>query len=73
MLNAIGDSMSDLASSQDEDDGDDEDDDGEDTWLDKLSEDDKPGWVMGTIVGMDLSVVITGAGLGLSAAQPDAL
>ena len=49
MLNAIGDSQSDLASSEDEEDGEDEDDDEEDTELGKLSEDDEPGWVMGTI------------------------
>jgi len=49
MLNAIGDSLSDLASSEDEEDGEDEDDDEEDTGQCKLSEDDKPGWVMGTI------------------------
>jgi len=49
MLNAIGDSLSNLASSEDEEDGEDEDDDEEDTELGKLSEDDKPGWVMGTI------------------------
>jgi len=49
MLNAIGDSLSDLASSDDEHDGEDEEDDKEDTELDKLSDDDEPGWVMGTI------------------------
>jgi len=49
MLNAIGDSLSDLASSEDEEDGEDEDDDEEDTGHGKLSEDDEPGWVMGTI------------------------
>jgi len=49
MLNAIGDSLRYLASSDDEQDGEDEDDDEEDTELGKLSEDDKPGWVMGTI------------------------
>jgi hypothetical protein len=49
MLNAIGDSLSDLASSDDEEDGEDEDDDEEDTGHGKLSEDDEPGWVMGTI------------------------
>ena len=48
MLNAIGDSLSDLASSDDEQDGEDEEDD-EDTELGKLSDDDEPGWVMGTI------------------------
>ena len=43
MLNAIADSLSDLASSEDEDDDEDYSD------LGKLSEDDEPGWVMGTI------------------------
>jgi len=47
MLIAIGDSLSDLASSDDGEDGEDEDD--EETELGKLSDDDKPGWVMGTI------------------------
>jgi len=49
MLNAIRDSVSDLASSEDEEDGEDEDDDEDDTELGKLSKDDDPGWVMGTI------------------------
>jgi len=49
MFNAIGNSLSDLVSSEDEEDGEDEDDDEEDTELGKLSEDDEPGWVMGTI------------------------
>jgi hypothetical protein len=49
MLNAITDSLSNLASSQDEEDGEDEDDDEEDTGLHKLSEDDEPCWVMGNI------------------------
>jgi len=49
MLNAIGDSLSYLASSEDEEDGEDGDDDEEDTAHGKLSEDDQPGWVMGTI------------------------
>jgi hypothetical protein len=47
MLNAIGDSLSDLASSEDE-----EDDDEEDTRHGTLSEDDEPCWVMGTISQM---------------------
>jgi len=47
MLTAIGDSLRDLASSNDGDDGEDEDD--EETEKGKLSEDDEPGWVMGTI------------------------
>ena len=49
MLNAMGDSLSDLASSKDDQDGKDEEDDEEDTQLGKLSDDDEPGWVMGTI------------------------
>jgi len=49
MLNAIGDSLSDLARSDDEDDGEDEDDKEEDPAGGKLREDDEPGWVMGTI------------------------
>jgi len=49
MLNAIGDSLSNLASSEYEEDREDEDDDEEDTELGKLSEHDEPGWVMGTI------------------------
>ena len=52
MLNAIRDSMSDLASSDAEEDGVDEKDDAEDTELAKLNEDDEPGWVMGTISKM---------------------
>jgi len=43
----IGDRLSDLASSNDEKDGEDEDD--EDTELGKLSENDEPSWVSGTI------------------------
>jgi len=46
MIAAIGDSLSDLASSDNGEDGEDED---EETQLGKLSEDDEPGWVMGTI------------------------
>jgi len=49
MLNAIGDSLSDLASSDDEQDREDKEDDEEDIELGKLSDDDEPGWVMGTI------------------------
>jgi len=48
MLNAVGDSLSDLASSEDEEDGENQEDEKE-TELGKLSEDDEPGWVMGTI------------------------
>ena len=47
MLVAIGDSLSDLASSPDGEDGEEEDD--EETEQGNLSEDDKTGWVMGTI------------------------
>ena len=47
MLLAIGDSLSDLASSDDREDW--EDEDVEETEQDNLSEDDEPGWVMGTI------------------------
>jgi len=43
MLNAIGDRLSDLASSEDKEDGEDEDDDEEDPGYGKLSEDDEPG------------------------------
>jgi len=43
MLNAIGDSLSDLASSEEKQDGKDEDDDEEDTGHAKLSKDDEPG------------------------------
>jgi len=47
MLVAIGDSLSDLASSDDGENGEDEDD--EETEQGKLSNNDEPGWVMGTI------------------------
>jgi hypothetical protein len=47
MLVAIGDSLSDLASSDDGEDVEDEDD--EETEQGKLSDNDEPGWVMGTI------------------------
>ena len=49
MLNAIGDCLSDLASFEDEEDGEDEDDEEDDPEGGKVSEDDEPGWVMGTI------------------------
>jgi len=45
MLHAIWDRLSDLASSDDEEDGEDD----EDTQQGKLGEDDEPGWVMDTI------------------------
>jgi hypothetical protein len=47
MLVAIGDSRSDLASSNDGEDGEEEDD--EETEHGNLSKDDEPGWVKGTI------------------------
>jgi len=47
MLVAIGDSLSDLASSNNGEDGEEEDD--EETEQGNLSKDDEPGWVMGTI------------------------
>jgi len=47
MLVAIGDSVSNLVSSDHGEDGEEEDD--EETEQGNLSEDDKPGWVMGTI------------------------
>ena len=49
MLKAIGASLSDLASSDDEQDGEDKEDDEVDSELGKLSDDAQPGWVMGTI------------------------
>jgi len=49
MLNAIGDSLSDLSSSVNEQDGEDDEDDEGDTELGKPSDDDEAGWVMGSI------------------------
>jgi hypothetical protein len=49
MLNAIPASPSHLASSNDEQNGEGEEDNEEDTELGKLSDDDNPGWVKGTI------------------------
>jgi len=49
MLNSIGDSLSDLASSEEEQDREDVEYDEEDTELGKLSDDDEPGWARGTI------------------------
>ena len=49
MLNAIGHSLSDLASSDEEQDVEDEEYNEDDTELGKLSDDDQPGWVMGTL------------------------
>jgi len=48
---AIGDSLGDLASSRNGVDWEDEDD--QETQLGKLSEDNKPRWVMGTIIKME--------------------
>jgi hypothetical protein len=50
MLVAIGDSLNDVASSDNGQDGQDQDD--EETEQGKLSEDDEAGWVMGTITKM---------------------
>jgi hypothetical protein len=52
MLNAIGDSLRDLASSDNEADGDGDDDDEADTVHGKLSDDDEPAWVRCTISKM---------------------
>jgi hypothetical protein len=52
MLNAMGDSLSDLASSEDQEVRENKDDEDYDTEHGNLSEDDKPGWVMGTISKM---------------------
>ena len=49
MLNAIRDSLTNLATSDDGEDGEYQDDHSEDLELGKMSEHDKPGWVMGTI------------------------
>jgi len=49
MMAALGDSLRDLASSDTMQDGEDEDEETEQT---KLSEDDKPGWLMSTITKM---------------------
>jgi len=49
MLNAIGDSLSNLAGSDNGEDGEDKDDDEDNPAGGKSSEDDEPGWVMGTI------------------------
>jgi hypothetical protein len=48
MLNSIGDSVSDLASSEDKENRADKDEEEEDTGHCKLSQDDEPSWVMGT-------------------------
>jgi len=51
MLNAIGESLRNLPSCNDRDKCGDEDDDESDPARGKLSKDDEPGWVMGTISG----------------------
>jgi len=48
MLHVIGDGLSDVASSDDEDDGEEKDDDQDDPAGGKVTEDDEPGWEMGT-------------------------
>jgi len=48
-LNAIGDSLCNLASSDDEEGGEDEDDDEENISIGKVNDDDEAGRVMGTI------------------------
>jgi len=53
MLNAIGVSLSDLASSDDREDGEVENDDDDDPDVGRLSVDDEPSWVMGTIPKRD--------------------
>jgi len=52
MLNAIGDSLSDLASSDNGEGREDDDDDEAGLELGKLNKVDEPGWVMGTISEM---------------------
>jgi hypothetical protein len=49
MLNAMGDSLSDLASCDDGQNGESEEDDEENPDLGKVSDDDESGWVMDTI------------------------
>ena len=49
MMNIIGEGLSDLASSDDEQDEENYKDGEEDPEHGKLSDDDEPGWVMGTI------------------------
>jgi len=49
MFNAMGDSLRDRGSSDEEQDREDEEYDDNDTELGKLSDHDEPGWVMGTI------------------------
>lgn len=49
MLYAIRDRLSNLASSNDDESGEDKEDDEKESQLGKMSEDDKPGWVLVTI------------------------
>ena len=49
MVNAIGDSLNDLACSGNVEDSDDKNGDEADPPVGKLSKDDEPGWVMGTV------------------------
>jgi hypothetical protein len=49
MLYAIRDSLSNLASANDDEDGEDEEGDEKESQLGKMSEDDIPDWVIGTI------------------------
>jgi hypothetical protein len=55
MLGAIRHSLSDVASSDDGEDGENEDE--EETDQGKLSKDDEPGWLMGTITKMVLQCI----------------
>ena len=59
IFDAFGDSLSKLASSDDEEDGDDEDHCEEDTELGMLIEDDEPHWVMGTIARLPQQYIDT--------------
>jgi hypothetical protein len=52
MLNAIGDSLRDVASSDDEENEEDEVDHEDDTEQGKPNKDDEPGWVMSTMFKM---------------------
>ena len=52
MLNHIRNSLTNLVCSEEEKTGEDEEDNEADTGVGKLSEDDKPGWVMNTISKM---------------------
>jgi hypothetical protein len=54
MLNTVRDTLSNLPSSDHEQDGEHMEDNEEDTELGKLSDDDEPGWVLGTITKTEL-------------------